>query len=427
MNDYITKRSFKSPVITGTAAFAICFVASMAYWPIWGFVSKYIILWFGAPGLAEVDGKTAGKFVQVFAEATFFWMIINAWIWQTLVFGSYGKYAVTKRQPYAGIWYTLVGLCVGFVGFLIIAGFTGLWWKPFNFAILFTPRNAAEVHLAIEGWEASNFYALAVILANIGYVALFHKWPFAGNIKSPWDGVGAMSLSSYFCLLVWLAIILPSLLNIGIGSHPAVSKPMGSWPTFVAYAQCFIWWFLIPAEGGENYPMRFFAKKQPWMGIAGLIITGTMSYATLRLLQFVIHPLNLMPALPADVPVASLALSLVIATLLWHHVFDDWPSAALVQNQAARILIRIGIWCTLGMGLGLVWLKTFRSIPFAGTDMGYGYPVMGILAGQFVFLMCFLYYNTFFDKWPLVRKVPVAVLKPVYSPVSDTESVISAG
>lgn len=420
MNEFIVKRSFKTPVATGIAAFAICFIASLIYWPVWGMVSKHIVLWFGSPGLKSVDAKTTGKFVQVFAEATFFWMIINAWIWQTLVFGGYGKYALTKRQPGAGIWYTLVGFAVGFAGFMIVTGFTGLWWKPFSLSILFTPQNAQEVRMAIEGWEASNFYALAVILANIGYVALFHKWPFAGNIKAPWDGAGAMSLSSYFCLLVWFALILPSLLNLSIGDHQVVSKPMGSWPTFVAYAQCFIWNFLIPAEGGENYPMKLFARKQPLMGIAGLVISLLMSYGMLRILQAVIHPLNLMPGVPADVPVASIALSIVIATLLWHHVFDDWPSTELVRGQAERIFIRIGIWLSLGLVLGFVWLKTFRSLPFGGNDLGYGFPVMGVLAGQFVFLMCFLYYNTFFDKWPLVWRIPVAVVKPVFAAENDT-------
>jgi AAT family amino acid transporter len=429
MNEFIVKRSFKSPVTTGMAAFAICFIASLVYWPVWGTVSRHVILWFNAPGLQSVDAKTAGKFVQVFAEATFFWMIINAWIWQTLVFGGYGKYAVTKRQPGAGIWYTLVGLAVGLAGFMIVTGFTGLWWKPFSLSVLFTPQNAQEVHMAIEGWEASNFYALAVILANIGYVALFHKWPFAGNIKAPWDGVGAMSLSSYFCLLAWFAVILPGLLNISIGGHQAVTKPMGSWPTFVAYAQCFIWSFLIPAEGGENYPMKLFAKKQPWMGLMGLVISLVMGYGMLRLLQAVIHPLNLLPGLPADVPVASIALSIVIATLLWHHVFDDYPSQELVKNQAARIFIRVGIWISLGLTLGFVWLKTFRSLPFGGTDLGYGFPVMGILAGQFVFLMCFLYYNTFFDKWPLVRRIPVRVVSPVFAAedkVGEGEQVVTS-
>ncbi|MBP1750738.1 MAG: putative rane protein, partial [Deltaproteobacteria bacterium] len=80
----------------------------------------------------------------------------------------------------------------------------------------------------------------------------------------------------------------------------------------------------------------------------------------------------------------------------------------------------IVIWLTLGLGLGFVWLKTFKLLPFGGNDLGYGFPVMGVLAGQFVFLMFFLYYNTIFDKWPLVRSVPVAVVKPVFTTESDT-------
>ena len=243
-------------------------------------------------------------------------------------------------------------------------------------------------------------------MVNIGYAALFHKWPFAGNIKAPWDSLGAWSLSSYFCFLAWFALIIPSFWHLQIGEHEIVTKPMGSWPTFAAYAQCFIWWFLIPAEGGEHYPMKLFAKKQPWMGIIGLIITILMGFVQLQILRAFIYPLNLLPGAPPDVAVASIALSVVIATLLWHHVFDDWPTAATVKNQALRIFIRIGIWWAVGLGFGFFWIKTFKLIPFGGTDMGLGYPVMGILAGQFVWLMCFLYYNTFFDKWPLVKKVP---------------------
>ncbi|OPY06824.1 MAG: hypothetical protein A4E66_02133 [Syntrophus sp. PtaB.Bin001] len=414
MDEFVVKRTSNSLIITGILAVILAVVVSLIYWPIWGWISKAIILAFGAPGLKEVDAKTAGTFVKVFAEATFFWMCINAWIWQALVFGGYGKYAVTQRQPGAGLWYTAVGLVVGLVAFFIIVGFSGMWWKPMSFAILFTPQNAAEVHMAIEGWEASNFYALPVILANIGYAALFHKWPFAGNIKAPYDSIGAWSLSSYFCLLVWFAIIIPSFwhLSLAVGKGPEkheleiISKPMGSWPTFVAYAQCFIWFFLIPAEGGEHYPMKLFAKKQPWMGFIGLIITWIGGFAMLWVVRAIVNPLNLMPGVPPDVPVASVALSIVIATLLWHHVFDDWPTAAMVENQVARILIRIAIWWVVGLVYGIIWVKIFKMVPFAGTDMGMGYPVMGILAGQFVWLMAFLYYNTFFDKWPLVRKVP---------------------
>ena len=406
MGEFVAKRSFDSLIATGITASVLCFILSFVYWPVWAWISKTVILSFGAPGLNIVDEKTADTFIKVFAEATFFWMAINAWIWQALVFGGYGKNAVTWRQPWAGLWYSFVGLIVGLIAFLLIVGFSGFWWKPFSLSTLFVPQTAQDVKLAIEGWEASNFYALSVILANIGYAALFHKWPFAGNIKAPWDSVGAWSLSSYFCFLIWFAIILPSFWHLSIGGHEIVSKPMGSWPTFVAYAQCFIWFFLIPAEGGEHYPMKLFAKTQPWMGIIGLIITFFGGFLMLYILRILIYPMNLMPGAPPDVPVASVALSVVVATLLWHHVFDDWPTAAMVPNPAVRIFIRIIIWWVIGLAFGFTWLKTFNSIPFAGTDLGWGYPVMGILAGQFVWLMCFLYYNTFFDKWPLVRRVP---------------------
>jgi AAT family amino acid transporter len=33
-------------------------------------------------------------------------------------------------------------------------------------AILFTPQTADQVKLAIEGWEASNFYALLDVLLD---------------------------------------------------------------------------------------------------------------------------------------------------------------------------------------------------------------------------------------------------------------------
>jgi len=105
-------------------------------------MSKSIILAFGAPGPQEVDAKTAGKFVPVFAEATFFWMIINAWIWQALRFGGYGKYSLTDRLPWGGIWYFVVGLAVGVVGCLVVVGLSGIWWKPFSMATLFIPQTA---------------------------------------------------------------------------------------------------------------------------------------------------------------------------------------------------------------------------------------------------------------------------------------------
>ena len=49
--------------------------------------------------------------------------------------------------------------------------------------------------------------------------------------------------------------------------------------------------------------------------------------------------------------------------------------------------------------LGVWWKPLSLGLLFLG------YPTMGIVAGQFAFLMTFLFINTFFDKWPLVRKV----------------------
>jgi hypothetical protein len=406
MDQFIVKRWFKNPLITGLAAILISFVIAMIYWPVWGTLAKMIITNAAREGLQLVDAKTAAKYISVFAEGTFFWIAINPWIWLTLLFGTYGKTKVTNRQPGAGVWYALIGLLSGLVCFLVIVGFLGIWWKPFNLSLLFYPKSAEEVHLAIEGWEAGNFFALTVILVQIPFASIFQKWPFAGNIKAPWDGFGAMMMSMVAALLVWFAAIIPSFMKLSIGEQIIVSQPMGSWPTFVAFCQCFIFWSIMPAEGAESYPMKLFAKKQPGMAIAGIIISFVMAFATLAFFRLVITPFDLLPGMPADLVIASLMLSIIVATLMWHHVFDDFPSAALVPNQAARIFIRIAIWIVLGLVLGVIWIKTFRKLPFGANDMGMSYPTMGILAGQFAFLMVFLYYNTFFDKWPLVRKVP---------------------
>ncbi|MDD2554261.1 MAG: hypothetical protein PHP51_06795, partial [Desulfotomaculaceae bacterium] len=158
--------------------------------------------------------------------------------------------------------------------------------------------------------------------------------------------------------------------------------------------------------GGEGYPMKLFAKKQPYMGIAGLIIALAAGLTLPSVIRGIITPLNLLPGTPPDLLTASLGLSCVISLLAWHHLFDDYPSAQLVPNTAARILIRFVIWVVLGGVLGVLWIKIFGKLPFGANNMGMAYPTMGILAGQFAFLMTFLFFNTFFDKWPLVRKVP---------------------
>jgi hypothetical protein len=411
MTQYVVKRRFQSLILTGITAALMCFAVALIYWPLWGSITKAIISRLAGTGLAQVDPKTTAKYFACFAEATFFWLVINAWIWHSLIFGGYGKTKVTERQPGAGIWYALVGVLSGLVGFLLIVGFPGIWWKPFSFGILFTPQTAEQVHMAIEGWEASNFYALCVIMVQIPFVSLLQKWPFAGNIKAPWDSFGVMMMATTAALIAWIAMIIPSLMALKLGEEAAVMKPMGSWPTFVAFCQSFIWTCLIPAEGGEQYPMRFFAKKQPYMALAGFIIALAMGFIIPAVLRPIVTGLNLLPGAPVDLVVASLMLSVIVCTLLWHHVFDDYPTAQMVPNQAARVLIRIGTWLVLGFGLGTVWVRAFKMLPFGGNDLGRGIPTMGILAGQFGYLMVFLYYNTFFDKWPLVKKVRLKTVK----------------
>jgi len=218
MSDFSIKRRFESPLTTGFILTVIIFIFSLIYWPLFGLACKAIAGGLASKGLEAVDAKTATKFFGLFTEGIFFWMFINPWMWQTICFGNYGKTHLTDKQPTAGGWYLLVGAAFGIVGFLTLIGFIGLWWKPFELAILFTPKTAEEVHLAIEGWEVGNFYALACIMGHISYVALFHKWPFAGNIKAPWDGFGTFMTSTVFCLILWVAMIIPSLMsNLSLG------------------------------------------------------------------------------------------------------------------------------------------------------------------------------------------------------------------
>lgn len=420
MTEYLVKRHFESPLTTGIVLTVICFVGTLIYWPIWGLIVKSIAVSLAGTGLAAVDAKVVTKYIGVLAEGTFFWMIINAWIWQTLLFGNYGKYHVSALQPKAGIRYSLIGLVVGSVGFLMLIGFIGMWWKPFSLGILFMPSTAAEVQLAIEGWEVGNFYCLAVIIVQIAYVALFQKWPFAGKAVAPIDSVGAMMTSTVFALIVWFAMFFPSLMSdLSLGGHVIVVKPFGSWPAFLAFCQAFIFFFLIPAEGGDRYPQKLFAKNQPYAGLVGLAIALAAGLIIPQMLSAIVGSMNLVPGAPVDLVVASLELSTVCFQLTWHHLFDDYPNVTIIPNDSTRVLTRIGIWLGGGTIVGLLWLKSFKLLPFGGNDMGLGYPVMGLLAGQFALLMVILYCNTFFDKWPLVYKVSAPVSNKKASSISS--------
>lgn len=406
MQEIVTKRIFKGQLSTGLAACILCFVLACIFWPLWSMFFKSIFSALTAQGLAAVDLQIRSKLIGLMVEGAFFWMVINPWIWQTLIMGNYGKTAFTSKQPHAGTWYTIVAWLAGIAMFFIIIGFLGIWWKPFSLALLFFPKTAEEVHLAIEGWEVANFFALPVIMAQIPFVALFQKWPFAGTSKQPTEGWGVFFFSTLVVVLVWMATIIPSFWKLSLGGEVIVNAPLGNFAWWCAFCQIFVFFFLIPAEGGEGYPMKLFAKKQPYMGIAGLIIALAAGLTLPSVIRGIITPLNLLPGVPPDLLTASLGLSCVVSLLAWHHLFDDYPSAQLVPNTAARILIRFVIWVVLGGVMGVLWIKMFGKLPFGANNMGMGYPTMGILAGQFAFLMTFLFFNTFFDKWPLVRKVP---------------------
>lgn len=405
MTEHTVKRTFKSSLGTGFAALITCLVLSMIFWPIWSTVMKAIFSALASQGLNAAGSEVAGKLIGAMVEGSFFWMIINTWIWQTLIMGNYGKTKFTEKQPWAGLWYVLVACFFGIVAFIVLIGFIGIWWKPFNLAIMFLPKTAADVALAIEGWEASNFFALAVIIAQIPFASLLHRWPFAGTSKQPTEGLGTLAFSTLVTYIVWLALIVPSFLHLSIGEHEVTSQPFGSWPAFVAFCQAFVMFAIMPAEGAENYPMKLFTKKQPYMGIIGFLIALAAGFILPPIIKSIVVPLNLVPAkIPADVIVASLELSIIVFMLAWHHLFDDYPSAKLIENTAARVLTRIVIWVVGGVVYGVIWLKTFKLLPIGANNFGMGFPTMGILAGQFALLMTILLFNTYFDKWPFVRK-----------------------
>ncbi|MCL2337609.1 MAG: hypothetical protein FWC60_09340, partial [Firmicutes bacterium] len=378
-------------------------ILSMILWPIWSFVWKAIFSALAAQGIAAAP-DLAGKLINVMIEGSFFWLVINTWIWQTLVMGNYGKNKFTTSQPQAGAWYVLCAWFYGTLAYVVLIGFIGIWWQPFNLSLMLMPKTAADVALAIEGWEAANFFALAVIVIQIPFVSLLQKWPFAGTSKQPTESLGVLFFSFIATILFWLALVVPSFLHPVIEERHITLQPLGSWAAFVAFCQAFVYFAIMPAEGGEGYPMKLFAKKQPYMGIIGFVIAFLAGLFIPNAIKALIAPLNLVPNLDPYVIVASLELSMVIFMLVWHHLFNDYPSAAQVPGTAARIFSRVAIWLVGGIIYGVLWLKCFKLLPIGANNFGMGFTTMGILAGQFTFLMTAIIFNTFFDKWPFVRK-----------------------
>jgi len=399
-----TKRIINSQLGTGIAALLTCTVLAAILWPIWSIFWKGIFASLAAEGLALVDEATGATLLKVMVEGSFFWMVINPWVWQSLIMGNYGKDKFGAKQPVAGLWYVLVAWISGILAYVVLIGFLGIWWRPFNLGLMLNPQTVADVHLAIEGWEAANFLALAVIIAQIPFASLLHKWPFAGTSKPLTEGLGTFFFSFFVTFVVWLALIVPSFIQPTIEGNPINIAPFGSWPAFVAFCQAFVFFAIMPAEGAEHYPMKLFAKKQPYMAIAGLIIAIGAGFLVPPIIKGIVAPMNLMPGGNPDVVVACLELSVVVWMLVWHHLFEDYPSAAVVPGTAARVFTRIAIWVVGGFIIGVIWVKVFMLLPYGASNLGMGYPTMGPLAGQFAFLMVVLMYNTFMDKWPWVIK-----------------------
>lgn len=98
--EFNIERRFKNPLVSGGIAVVITFLIACIGWPIWGLIVKGIISNLASVGLAQVDATATGQYIKDVTEGTFFWMSINSWVWLTLLFGNYGKYAKEKgRTP----------------------------------------------------------------------------------------------------------------------------------------------------------------------------------------------------------------------------------------------------------------------------------------------------------------------------------------
>ena len=93
--------------------------------------------------------------------------------------------------------------------------------------------------------------------------------------------------------------------------------------------------------------------------------------------------------------------------LAWHHHFDDYLNKDVMPSTWKRIVIQFAVVIVVGSILGILWIKYMHVWPFGTNDLGMGHPMLGILGGQFVFMLPMVFMNTFFDKWPMVKNVKV--------------------
>ncbi|MEG3071929.1 MAG: hypothetical protein RQM92_14785 [Candidatus Syntrophopropionicum ammoniitolerans] len=76
MQEVATKKVFKGQLLTGVAAFILCFVLACIFWPLWSSFFKAIFSILTAQGLAAVEPAVRGKLIGVMVEGSFFWLII---------------------------------------------------------------------------------------------------------------------------------------------------------------------------------------------------------------------------------------------------------------------------------------------------------------------------------------------------------------
>ncbi|MEG2937434.1 MAG: hypothetical protein RR812_03415 [Vagococcus sp.] len=406
MKEFVMEKRIKNPLLSGIISVILIVLLASVFWVLWSNIWKMIILTIGGSSVASLSEEVLGHFLKESVEGTFFWIVISTWVWFTLNMGNYGKYAKSTKQPTAGIRYTGLAFLSGIVGFTIFVTFLGLWWEPFSWQVLFRPVDDTQALLAIKGWAAINFFALSVILAQIPLVSLFGKYPFSTHSKEPWSvAFGTLSLGLFLALFNWIFFIVPSFMTFQIEGVTITSQPFGSWPTALAWCQLFIFFFLIPAEGGEGYPQKLVTTKQPYSGIIGLIIAAGAAFLLLPILRNLLTSLADSVGIAPDLAVASFTLTIINVLLTWHHHFDDYPNKELMPNALGRILAQLAIVVIVGAVLGILWIKYFHIWPFGGNDLGMGHPMLGIMGGQFVYMMSMLFMNTFFDKWPMAKSI----------------------
>ncbi|MFW8053815.1 hypothetical protein [Vagococcus fluvialis] len=406
MEKFVMEKRIKHPVLSGLATVALLVVVASVFWVVWSNIWKAVILLIGGSSVAGLSPEVLGHFLKESVEGTFFWMVISTWVWFTLSLGNYGKNKKTTKQPITGLIYTGKALLTGAVAFAIFVSVLGLWWEPFSWQVLFRPVDDAQALLAIKGWAAINFFTLAVILAQIPITSLFGRYPFSKYSKEDWSvGFGTLFLGLFIALLVWIFFILPSFFTLQVDGVAITKQPFGDWNTALAWCQLFIFFFLIPAEGGEGYPQKLITTKQPWSGLIGLAIALAGAFTMLPILRNLLTPLAESVGIPADLAVASFALTIINVMLAWHHHFDDYPNKDVMPSALKRILLQFAVVIVVGSVLGVLWIKYLHIWPFAANDLGLGHPMLGILGGQFVFMLPMVFMNTFFDKWPMAKSV----------------------